>query len=292
MENKLFSAVVVFYNPEQAHVENALRLSTHLDLIIVDNSPEPFEYDIPDASIIRFNANLGIATALNKGLESSKDAGYEFTVLLDQDSDVDPDLVFNLVDEARLLTQTRTDKIAVVSPSYFDKSLGIRNQFIYVDDKAFTRKPSEGTEPIDASFTISSGSVINNTSLDEIGMMDDDLFIDLVDIEWCLRAKSHGYKVLGLPTVLMVHEIGCKPVNVFGRKFANHSPIRHYFYFRNSIELMRRDYIPKAFKRVEFWKLLPRFCVYALFTDNRFAQAKMMSKGILHGITRKLGPYR
>jgi rhamnosyltransferase len=41
--------------------------------------------------------------------------------------------------------------------------------------------------------------------LDVVGGMNDSLFIDYVDIEWCLRAKNLGYEILGCYRALMNH---------------------------------------------------------------------------------------
>ena len=45
------------------------------------------------------------------------------------------------------------------------------------------------------SYTISSGSLIRKEVFEEVGLMNEDLFIDFVDNELCWRAKFFGYKI-------------------------------------------------------------------------------------------------
>ncbi|MBS9892365.1 glycosyltransferase family 2 protein [Vibrio sp. Vb2853] len=290
MNDKLdFSVVIVFYNPTYDHIENARKLSKKLNLIIVDNSPSPSDYEIEQAHIVRLNENKGIATAINVGLKQSINNGYRYALLLDQDSEPLFDDLNKLVNKAYVLNQERDNKIAVVSPAYFDRAINKRCDFIVVGEDNIERLPSIGEKPINVSYTITSGSVINLDLIENIGFMDDLLFIDFVDIEWCFRAIANGYQVVGIPDVLMEHEIGCEPIRVFGKTYVNHSPIRHYFYFRNAILLMSRDYVPAVWKKYEIIKLVPRFLVYVMFTENRIEHCKKMLRGVYDGLRGKTG---
>lgn len=68
------------------------------------------------------------------------------------------------------------------------------------------------------------------------------------------------------------------------------SPLRHYYHFRNAIALYRRDYIPWRWSLNDAWRLLLKFVVYSVFTDERARHFKMMLLGISHGLRGKLGP--
>ena len=43
-------------------------------------------------------------------------------------------------------------------------------------------------------------NIINNNIILDVGLMDESLFIDWVDFEWCWRAKSKGYKTAFIVT--------------------------------------------------------------------------------------------
>lgn len=286
-----FCLVIVFYKPDSEQVKNAINLSNNYNVIIVDNTPSPTNYNF-DSNIvlISLNDNVGIAKALNIGIEYAKSRVYKYCLLLDQDSQPEGSLINSLA--SFYDNQNDISDIALVAPSYRDKALGVDAPFIQQNSFTMGRIPAVGERAINASYVISSGSLLNLSCYDDIGPMNEMLFIDFVDIEWCLRAHNKGYRVLGLPWLKMEHEIGDKPVRFIGKKYVNHSPIRHYYYFRNVFMLLRMDHVPFQWKVSELLKYLPRYIVYATSTENKIEHIKYMSKGIYHGVLGKFGKYR
>lgn len=291
MKNSNLAIVVVFYKPDESHIENAIKLSLNYDVVVVDNTPSPSSYGLNDnIKLITLNDNVGIAKALNIGIEYVKEQSYQYCLLLDQDSAPDRELIeglFNFFNR-----KDNIENIALIAPSYFDKALGRDALFIQKNKYTMGRTAATGEDPIEASYVISSGTLLNLSCYDAIGPMNEDLFIDFVDIEWCLRASYKGYKILGLPWLKMEHEIGDKPVKFLGKEYVNHSPIRHYYYFRNVFMLLRMEHVPIQWKISELSKYIPRFIVYAISTENRLEQISYMSKGALHGIIGKFGKLR
>lgn len=73
-----------------------------------------------------------------------------------------------------------------------------------------------------------------------VGMMDEELFIDYVDTEWCLRCLNYGILVHIIPDIEMVHAIGDKSVKICGINIPIHSPVRRYYRVRNAFLLLRK----------------------------------------------------
>jgi len=74
-------------------------------------------------------------------------------------------------------------------------------------------------------------------------MFDEQLFIDFVDHDYCLRANSMGYRVLEAENCYMIHQIGDEREfkTLFGVKRKTfHSPQRIYFMVRNSMLVASR----------------------------------------------------
>ncbi|HHQ4768023.1 TPA: hypothetical protein ACSP3S_004218, partial [Aeromonas veronii] len=165
--------------------------------------------------------------------------------------------------------------------------------FISFKGLHLVRTSPEGKESlIAADYIITSGSLFSKQVWELVGEFDDSLFIDYVDIEWCLRGKAKGIQIYGEPRCIMTHTLGDEPIRLLGRKLPVHSPVRHYYFFRNCISLLRRDYISSGFKVREFCFLPIRFLVYSLFTKNKLSHITKMSKGLLDGVLSKSGPYR
>lgn len=86
-------AVVVFYNPDRACIERANRIANLCRCIVVDNTPaDAHSPEVERALDARIGylanvRNVGIATALNQGLERLIAEGRKYALLFDQDSE-------------------------------------------------------------------------------------------------------------------------------------------------------------------------------------------------------------
>ncbi|MGC2946181.1 glycosyltransferase family 2 protein [Burkholderia ambifaria] len=284
--------VIVFYRPDHGCVARANRLAKVWPCVVVDNTESvstPAALGL-DARVdyLANGANLGIATALNQGIERLIATGCRSALLFDQDSEPSEELLIEL---PRTLgaERMRDRRVALVGPAYEDARLGGVAPFVRFGYLKLRRIQPEGVQPIEVDFLITSGSCVNLDAWRDIGPMDDALFIDFVDLEWCVRARSKGYSVLGAPALRLTHELGGEPVKVFGRTYPGHGPVRHYYLFRNAIALIRRAYVPWSWKSTELVKMPVRLAIYALFMQPRLAHLRLSLLGIWHGIIGRAG---
>ncbi|MFM4841648.1 glycosyltransferase family 2 protein [Aeromonas veronii] len=303
-ENIKVSLVVVTYKPED-DVEAFFyeQFSKNgMQVIIVDNTPREDWNDFAfsrcnvepcqNLMYINMNGNKGIAAALNSGAEYAfKHWGSDYVFFFDQDSkpkyqDMQKLLSFFISNEGGA-----EPPLAMCGPAYYDTRLQRVAPFIKFSKLFMRRIDPKANSIIEVDYIITSGSLVSSLAWSMIGRYDESLFIDYVDIEWCLRAKSLGWRVVGIPSVIMEHTLGEEPINVFGKKLPVHSPLRHYYFFRNCIALLRRDYIPIAFKLREFCFLPVRFFVYSIFTKEKRSHISKMCQGVIDGVLSKTGPY-
>lgn len=286
-------AVVVAYFPDIQIADQLIKLSNIVDkLVVIDNTPEltPLIEKISviaKITVIRLYANKGIAFALNAGVSYLIQEGVQQFFLFDQDSQPDAPLINGLVTQLKQLSQS--EKIAQVGPAYFDSRMERVVPFVRIKGFKLERVPAQGQNPIPVDYLITSGACISAQAWAAIGAMDESLFIDYVDIEWGLRAKSLGWKSYGWAGQVMRHCLGDEPIKVLGKRRPLHSPTRHYYFFRNGIALLKRGYIPFNWKVVEAYKIPLRFAAYALYTAERKKHLKMMLKGLWHGVIGKSG---
>jgi rhamnosyltransferase len=234
--------------------------------------------------------NLGIAAALNQGIEMLLSEGCQIALLFDQDSEptarhlsVLPALLEDWV--------ARGEKIALVGPAYDDPRLGGVAPFVRFRPFSLARVPANGDYPVDADFLITSGSCLNLACWSIVGPMEDALFIDFVDLEWCIRAKRKGYRVVGIPWITMAHELGGEPVRIFGRIYPMHGPVRHYYLFRNAVRLILRPSVPWTWKTTELVKLPVRLLIYSLIPKSGLEHCKMALRGAYDGCRGRMGRY-
>jgi len=284
--------VVVFYRPDEHCIRRANRLSKFGLCVVVDNTEQSHSgRDLGlDESIVYVSngANLGIATALNQGVNCLIEAGYAMALLFDQDSEPSEGLL-NELPRALARVLSGGGRVALIGPAYEDLRLGGTAPFVRFRFPALKRIPPVGTELIDVDFLITSGSCLNLAAWDDIGPMDDSLFIDFVDVEWCVRARKARYSILGVPFLRLAHELGDSPIRVFGRNYPSHSPVRHYYLFRNAIALVKRPYMPWSWKANELLKLPVRIVIYGLWLAPRMEHLRMASLGIWHGLLGRMG---
>ena len=135
-------------------------------------------------------------------------------------------------------------------------------------------------------FLISSGSFIPMQAIREVGMMDESLFIDYVDAEWCLRATAKGWFVYGVNDAIMQHSIGESRKQFWflrWRNIAFHKPFRYYYIFRNSWILRNRTYVPSHWKKANLLHNILLAGYLFGFVPGRIANLRMIWKGIVDG---------
>lgn len=290
------SCVIVTYLP--AH-EPLLRLLEAIrpqvdNIVLVDNgdgSALPAIAPALNVEIITLGGNKGLAHAQNIGIQRARWHGAERILLLDQDSLPATDMVAQLLDALAQLEQLGT-AVAAVGPQYRDERQGTVSPFVYRDGLALKECPATPPgHPVPTDFLIASGSLIPAVALDAVGDMDETLFIDYVDIEWCLRAKRFGYGSFGVPAAQLTHSLGDDWILFRGRRFPIHNPTRHYYYARNAILLASRAYIDPPWKFILLWRLPKQLILFGLLVPGgRAKHFGMMMLGFWHGITQRRGP--
>lgn len=297
-------AIVVTYNPELDVLSREFELVVpQVDKIwLVDNASSRSlaawveAFGLQDKlHLLQMPGNLGLGAAQNAGMQLAHAAGATHVLILDQDSQPMPDMVDRLLAASDQL-QSAGVPVAAVAPVYADSATGPASGFVrlgWLDFKKQTVLP--GQDVVEADFVISSGSLIPVRVLDEIGPMDESLFIDHVDTEWCLRAQSKGYRLFGVPGARMVHTLGYRRTRIWFLRWRNvpyHSPFRYYYILRNSLLMQRRSYMPLKWRLAEFIRCWRVLCFYGLFAPQRGACLRMMLRGIVDGLRGVSGPMK
>jgi rhamnosyltransferase len=232
------------------------------------------------AELIRNATNRGIATALNQGLEHARKRGCTHALLFDQDTEPAP----HLLDTLRRVARRRgdLDRVAVIGINPLD----------VVSGRRIVGVEPEG-EVSEVPTVITSGSLVNLDVLARVGPFRDDFFIDHVDEEYCLRARSMGYTVLMVHEPLAVHALGAPRYRkVLWRTLgtSNHSPLRRYYMTRNHI-ILAKAYLFRE-PRWVFRSLYLRskgFILMLILDDDRLRKLRLMGIGLRDGLAGHTG---
>lgn len=254
------------------------------EIIIVDNGSRP-DYVAAleqlskkfSATLLRNTENLGIAAALNRGVTYAIEKGYDWVLTLDDDSEPQPDMVRKML-EAYYTSTEDQGTIAVIAPNYI----------------ALKGLAYKGEEPFFVSTAITSGQLVKAEVFSKVGFYKEDLFIDGVDHEFCLRILKHRFKTMLVPGAVLKQRFGPQPKvhSVFGKKIAvsNHRPERYYYIYRNSVCLYK-NYLLTAPLWIFKNALLNAYLLLKvlLFEEDRPKKILMIIRGCLDGIRGKYG---
>lgn len=301
LENPSVGAVIVTFNPE-AERFRALIAAARLQvaqIVIVDNgsTPATLQWLRPLAAddhvvLIELGANLGIAAAQNVGIAKVRALGSAYVMLFDHDSIPGENMVETLM-SALQEKQRAGIKVAAVGPRYYDERQNNPTPFIEVKGMRVIRHACNDMNAVlPVSYVIASGSLIPMSTLAVVGDMREDLFIDYVDIEWGLRASGMGYQTFGVCAAQMVHDLGDAPLAFMGRPVPLHSPLRHYYLFRNAVLLYKQGNLPLQWRVGDAGRLLLKYGFYALYGKPRWDHIKMMTRGLWHGVRGRAGQLR
>ena len=278
-------AIVVCYHPDVAAVG---RMASALAgagarVVLVDNTPGPSPLqgrEPPGAELLALGRNTGIAHAQNVGIRHALSAGTDIVVFFDQDSQLEPGFLRALV--APLVP----GRPGVTGPRLLDEASGAELPAQRLSPRGLPRPSYCGdrTAPLDVDVIIASGSAATREVFALAGLMDEALFIDSVDTEWCLRCRAHGVPVQVVPAAVMRHRIGSAAVRIGRSTVLLHSPTRCYYQFRNSVLLFKRAHVPFLFALREALAIAWSRVLLLSVVQQRTAYIRACLSGLYDGL--------
>ena len=291
-EYKVF-CIIVTYAPDTEHLQRVLasiaRQTPHV--ILVDNTPGAHKCvaTSEDVQCITLGDNLGIAAAQNIGIRQALAQGANVIWLSDQDTIYPTNFLADMLTSLRAC-QAQGIRLAALGPSYFDTHKGSVQAF--VRHTPFTKFfiPQPGLQKV--SHAIASGALIPAKVLHEVGLMQENLFIDWVDLEWCWRAKNqYGYQTICTGDVVIEHTMGDGSIRFLWRKVGIRTPLRRYYMVRNAAHIAlysRSATVPirvETFAKAFYWTLI--FPLIAPSQKGQHLRATLA--GLWDGLRNRMG---
>lgn len=286
------SACVVLYNPSSDIIENVATYADKVDhFIVVDNSDnkqpkiiETLKNNHSNIIYIDNHGNLGIATALNIACDTAMTQGSDWILTMDQDSKF-----INFDDYLDCLSSL---------PNKSETALLAANAGRFSTDEI--QNHSSDCISQEEFIVITSGNFLNLKLFNTIGRFDDNLFIDVVDYDYCAKVRLSGYKTLLFKNILLEHQLGIlhKRKNLLTRKIKykrEHSPQRAYYIARNYLYLARKygKVLPQEFSLLKVLNIVFIHDVTKIFLyeDQKFKKIYAKFLGAYHFIIGKYGKY-
>jgi rhamnosyltransferase len=290
-------AVVVLYHPE-TDLLNRLLLSTMNQvqrIYVIDNTSPSAGSKIPvqeseELHYLPLGRNAGLAAAQNVGLRQAIEDGFTHTLLLDQDSELLPGTVDVLLQAERDLLVSG-QRVAAVGAMFVDTKTEIAGPaHRYHAFRLETMRVPRSSPPIESHWLIASGSLIRSSVLSEVGLMREDLFIDGVDTEWGLRARTLGWISFLIPQASMQHSIGDVGAKLLGRKVTLHNDIRACYMMRNNVYLMRVSTMGWRWRSGAPLRIAASLITSSLLAKDKMRRAQLLLWAVGEGLRGRLGP--
>lgn len=260
---------------------NALQRQTYpnTEVIIVDNASSDGSQDLlareyPWVKLVALPENRGFTGACNAGMQAAQG---EFVALLNNDTEADTNWVAAVVDAferhpeigsvaSKMLLFDQRDHIHTAG-DYFTRDGRAGNRGVWQQDGGqFDRE--------EYVFSACGGSsAYRRALLDQIGLLDDDFFFSLEDVDFGWRAQLAGWRCLYTPAAIVYHHLSATGGGVTAS----------YYDGRNLIYVLIKDY---PFWRKDGLRILRAQArlAWEAFRSWRGAAARARLRGMLAGV--------
>lgn len=290
------SAVVVTYQPDMPRLAALLQAldGQVAHVLVVDNASRmrPMDALPPHRGVehLALPDNLGVGAAQNLGIRRALERDSDFVLLLDQDSQPASDMVAALVGAADAMHQAGL-RVGAVGPVLHGS--GVAAGFVRFGWFRYRRLAvPPGRDWLACDLLIASGCLLTRAALASVGAMDETLFIDKVDTEWCLRAAFRGYALAGVPAARLQHRLGERTLRVWWlrwRELPAHPPLRYYYIVRNSLLVWRRPHAGWRWRSADAKQWLHIVLFFGLLGSDRRDILPMMWRGLCDGLRGRSG---
>lgn len=218
------------------------------EIIVVDNnssddSCELITANYPEIHLIQNPKNCGVARARNQAIKA---ASGKYVLLLDVDTEVrsgalaaliefadaNPDagiIGSKLVDGDNRLQHTCRQFPSILTyifrrlsfMPFFDQSRRLREHIMADWDHSQTRE---------VDYVVGACQLIRREVLDDVGYLDKRFFYGPEDVDFCLRAHLHGWKIFYFPHATVVHFSNNKHKKPFSKQTFKHLWGLFYFF--------------------------------------------------------------
>jgi GT2 family glycosyltransferase len=227
----IISTIIVNYNAGELLricVDSLLNCPLEIEIIVVDNVSEDGSLDallgLPNVQIIKNQANAGFASACNSG---ALNASAPFLLFINPDCFFKPGALPELLNAMKMDeqvgmvggllansdgTEQAGGRRAVPTPwRSFVRAFGLVNfsdrwPRLFFDFHLHKQPLSDHAIEVEA---ISGACMlVRREAMKHVGEWDEGYFLHCEDLDWCMRFRQHGWKILFVPTAQITHVLG------------------------------------------------------------------------------------
>ena len=282
------------YDITSSCIESILNsTNSNFKIILVDNESDnkkvkKFKYR-NEIKIIQNKENEGFSKANNIGIDYALKNNYDYTILINNDTIVEKNLI------EVLLKTAQAKNLSVVQPlilKYNGKEIwnagGRINYFFgnFITRKKVVNSLNSSHELIE--WFTGCCCLFKTNIFKEIGKLDESFFAYYEDVDFSLRLNKHGYKI-GFTSKTHVYHYESFSSISNNSKGGKLSPYIHYLNIRNHILILKKHsdlFNPFGTKLFQIFKIIS-YSIYFIFR-LRFTKLNMVYKGLLDSYKIKI----
>ncbi|WP_049974205.1 glycosyltransferase [Azospirillum sp. B4] len=244
-------------------------------------------------------ANIGLAAAQNRLMARALADGHDWLLLLDQDSVARPGLRAAFAAalalapaDTGLLAARNVEADGGPDSPWPDSPRPESPWVVSADGRRWAvRTGFDGPLLPDLLLAPASGSLVAARAARACGPLRDDFFIDWVDVDYALRLRRAGFRLVAVRDALVDHRLGAAThVKAAGRAVAvtHHAASRRWFQARNAIWTWRLH--GRAVPALTGWtlRILASTAIkIALLERGRVAKLAAFAGGLWRGLVRR-----
>jgi GT2 family glycosyltransferase len=265
------------------------------DIILVDNDSRDGSGDMlasayPEIIYLKLADNRGFTGGNNAGINYSLTHNYQYTLLLNNDTFVEPDFLHILTNYLR-----DNNSVGAIQPKiYFNHN----RQLLWNGGSWFNpwfgrdyvegtgKKKSRTSENLkQADWLTGCALLVRNDVIRKVGLLDETLFMYYEDVDYSFRIKANGYELIYHPQSIVYHIAGASTRAEKKGKEGFLNPIVHYYLIRNKIWFLKKYLRPRHYLTAGLVNsvYLTGVIMYFLIR-RRFAKLKVTIKAINDGL--------
>jgi GT2 family glycosyltransferase len=203
-----------------------------------DGSVEAIRSAFPDVEVVENGANLGFSGGNNAAIRHALERGAEWVVLLNNDAEAEPDMLAAL--QAAAERHPRAGVLAgkLLYPDgrvqWAGQRVGLRT--------GYSGRPRGHGQPDGFAYSVEGRTdravgalmAVSREAIERAGLLDDDLFAYVEDVDWSLRIREAGLECVFVPAARAAHALTAST----GGASASTAPV--YYGTRNTMVVCER----------------------------------------------------
>ena len=218
-------------------------------ILIIDNhssdgSIENLQSNFPNLVFIKNNKNLGFTGGCNMGINYGIDSGYDYILLLNNDTVAHPKMLENIFSYIELHPDVSLLTGKIYYKDFPNKLWYAGGKLDYLRLKGIHSKLNRYQDDIneknkfEVNFISGCMMVIKRDVIDKIGLLDDFFFANYEDVDYCLRVSFAGLSMSYLSNAIIWHKVS--PNFKSSNKLIKFTPVSYYLKARNKIYLIKK----------------------------------------------------